>query len=248
MAGIPVPPAGPSKIPPVRWPQGDLAWIQTISNAPADPIPAPPAGTGGLVESGQLVLFGGSLFNASVTPATVTLYDGMDAKGGPVAQLVIPPGLPSLASSDTSAAFAAATAGSASLPAGNQITGFTVTLSAAGTAAGTITVSNLLGGVNLVYDVPVGATSLSVQFPQPLQAAAAAAITVAISAITGGGAGHINITGQAVTAVAAPAQLSLPRAGVLLEIGLFMAVTGGVVTGTLYVAHLWKYPFTPPGE
>lgn len=137
-AGIVPQAPGPRGIPPVRWPQGSLEWLLQIGNVPADPVPAPVAGTGGLVESGQLALFGGSLQNTATTAATVTLFDGMDAKGGQVAIM-------SIAASSTF-------------------------------------------------------------------------------------------------------QLNLPRAGVLLEMGLFMVVTGGVVVGTLYVAHLWKYPFTPPGE
>lgn len=248
LAGLPPPGPPVHPLPPGRFPQGDLDWIVKISNAPADPIPVPAAGTGGLVESGQMVLFGASLSSFSGAPATVNFYDGMDVKGGLVAQLVIPPSTSSQTSADASAAFAAGVAGSAALLAGQLITGFTVTLASGGTAAGTVTVSGLLGGVNLVYDLPAGATSLSVQFPQPLNAAAAAAITVAVSAITGGGAGHVNITGLAVSGAAAPVQLNIPRAGILLELGLFMTVTGGIVTGTAYVAHLWKYPFTPPGE
>lgn len=137
-AGIPAPGPAPRGVPPVRWPQGSLEWLLQIGNIPADPVPAPSAGAGGLVESGQLALFGGSLNNTAATAATVTLFDGMDAKGGQVAIMIIP------------------------------------------------------------------ATSTF--------------------------------------------QLNLPRAGVLLEMGLFMVVTGGVAVGTLYVAHLWKYPFTPPGE
>lgn len=137
-AGIKLAPGPDRGIPPVRFPQGDLEWILKISNAPADPIPMPPGGIGGLVESGQMVLFGGSVVNTATTVTTLTLYDGMDIKGGQAGQFTIPAS------------------------------------------------SNL--------------------------------------------------------------QITLPRAGVLLEIGLFAQVSGGFATGTLYVAHLWKYPFTPPGE
>lgn len=61
-----------------------------------------------------------------------------------------------------------------------------------------------------------------------------------------------DVKGGQVATVNVPAsssvQLALPRAGLFLEIGLFMTVTGGNVTGQAYVAHLWKYPYTPPGE
>lgn len=122
----------------VRWPQGDLAWLLEISNMPADPVPLPAAGSGGLVESGQMTLFGGSLVNSGTAASTVTIRDGMDATGGLIAQVTVP------------------------------------------------ATSNL--------------------------------------------------------------QLNLPRAGVICEIGLWVTVVLGSVTGSLYVAHLWKYPFTPPGE
>lgn len=137
-AGIPLPPAPVRGIPPVRWPQGDLYWLTTISEVPADPVGLPAAGTGGLIETGQLILFGGSVQNTATTAATLTIYDGADAKGTQLGVHVIP------ASTDR--------------------------------------------------------------------------------------------------------QITLPRAGVLCEIGLFIVVTGGVVTGTFYVGHIWKYPFTPPGE
>lgn len=122
----------------LRWPQGSLEWLIAIASCPADPVPLPAAGAGGLVESGQMAVFGGSLINTAAGAATVTVYDGVDAKGGQIAQVTVP--------------------------------------------------------------------------------------------------------------AAANFQWSLPRAGVLLEMGLFVVVAGGVVTGTLYVAHFWKYPFTPPGE
>lgn len=138
LAGIPVPPAGPSRIPPVRWPQGDLDWLTTVAEAPADPVPVPsPAGTG-LIETGQMILFGGSFVNSSTAAVTITLRDGQDASGGFIAQVTVP-------------------------------------------ASGNI-------------------------------------------------------------------QLALPRAGVIIELGLFITGLGTVITGAAYVAHLWKYPFTPVAE
>lgn len=137
-AGIPPPPAPARGVPPVRWPQGDISWLNLISEIPADPVGLPPAGAGGLVETGQLILFGGSVQNTGTAAATLTIYDGADAKG-------------------------------------TQL------------------------GVHII-------------------------------------------------AASTDRQITLPRAGVLCEIGLFVTVTGGVVVGTFYVGHIWKYPFTPPGE
>lgn len=138
LADIPAPPPGGGQIPPVRGPQGDLAWLIAIGSVPADPVGLPPGGAGGLVESGQLILFGGSLLNAGTVAGHVNLFDGMDAKGTLIVQL----------------------------------------------------------------DIAAGAS----------------------------------------------AQLSIPRAGIFCEIGLFAVVTAGTITGPVYVGHIWKYPFTPPGE
>lgn len=138
LAGIPAQPAPARGIPPVRWPQGDLDWLVKIGNAPADPVPVPGFNVAGLIETGQMILFGGSLVNSATTATTVTIRDGQDATGGLIATITVP------ASSNV--------------------------------------------------------------------------------------------------------QLALPRGGVICELGLFMTGLGGVVTGALYVAHLWKYPFTPPGE
>lgn len=137
-AGIPAPPAPVRGIPPVRGPQGDLDWLTDIGEVPADPVSLPSSGASGLVESGQLILFGGSFKNSGTVAGHVDLYDGMDTKGTLIVQL----------------------------------------------------------------DVAAGAS----------------------------------------------VQLSVPRAGVFCEIGLFASVTAGVITGPAYIGHIWKYPFTPPGE
>ena len=137
-AGIPSGPAPVGGVPPVRWPQGSLEWLIAIASVPADPVSLPPAGAGGLVESGQLILFGGSFLNAGTVAGHVNLFDGADAKGTLIVQL----------------------------------------------------------------DIAAGAS----------------------------------------------ANLNIPRAGILCEIGLFAVVTAGTITGPAYVGHVWKYPFTPPGE
>lgn len=112
--------------------------VLLAGNLPADPVPLPAAGAGGLVESGRNVITGGSLVNTATTAATVTLYDGQDAKGGQIAQFNVP--------------------ASSALP------------------------------------------------------------------------------------------FTFPNRGVLLEMGLFVVVTGGVITGSAYLIHLWRYPFTPAGD
>lgn len=138
LAGVPPPGPAVKQIPPGRWPQGSLEWLLAISNVPSDPVGMPLGGAGGLVETGQLILFGGSFDNTSTNAAVVVLVDGADAKGTQIVKFTIP---------------------------------------------------------------------ASSQF-----------------------------------------QLNVPRAGILCEIGLFSTVTGGVLLGTAYVGHVWKYPFTPPGE
>ena len=121
-----------------RWPQNALGYLSLLGDLPADPVPLPAAGTGGLVESGQLTVTGVNLVNSGTAAATVTLADGTDSKGAPFATL------------------------------------------------------------------PVAANT-SATFP-------------------------------------------FPNKGVLLEAGLFATVTGGSVTGTAYVVHWWKYPFTPAAD
>lgn len=110
------------------------------------------------------------------------------------------------------AAFAGGSGATVTLPAGAEVTGWTVT--AASTAAaenGTITVSNVPGGP-LVYDFTMpnggnGAPYQSPPLPGPL-VSTGSPITVAISAITSGSAGHIivyyQMGGSATAATAYP--------------------------------------------
>lgn len=116
----------------------DYRLVLGAGNLPADPVPLPAAGAGGQVETGRSVITGVNLINTATTAATVTLYDGQDAKGGQIAQ----------------------------------------------------------------YNIPASTASPFV----------------------------------------------FPNRGVLLEMGLFVVVTGGVVVGTAYLIHLWRYPFTPIGD
>ena len=243
-------PAGPPvrSIPPGRWPQGDLNWLVAIASVPADPIGLPPAGTGGLVESGQLILFGGSLVNTGAAAGHINLFDGVDTKGTQVAQVDLPLGSSTTATSTATGAISAG-AGSAALGNGVSATGFTLSFSAAPSTTGTAVLSNVTGGP-YTFNIPSGQTSpYTVVFPGPITASSAGVAPTLTIAGLGTGAGTIELYGQAVTVVASPAvQLNIPRAGLLLEIGLFAQVTAGSVTGIVYVGHVWKYPFTPPGE
>ena len=58
--------------------------------------------------------------------------------------------------------------------------------------------------------------------------------------------------GQVVAAYAiaasGPLNPFLPATGILLEIGCYLVVTGAVLSGAVHLIHLWRYPFTPPGE
>lgn len=90
------------------------------------------------------------------------------------------------------------TGGNASLPAGSNITGFTVTFTAATTAAGTVTVSNVAGGP-LTYNIPVGTTVFTINYPGAGLPASGGAPTVAVSATVGVGPGNIVDTGTLVT-------------------------------------------------
>ena len=248
LAGIPARLAPARGVPPVRWPQGDLAWLMAISNVPSDPIGLPPGGAGGLVESGQLILFGGSLINTGAAAGHINLFDGVDTKGTQVAQVDLPLGASSAATSTATGAISAG-AGSAALGNGVSATGFTLSFSAAPSTTGTAILSNVTGGP-YTFNIPSGQTSpYTVAFPGPITASSAGVAPTLTIAGLGTGAGTIELYGQAVTVAASPAvQLNIPRAGLLLEIGLFAQVTAGSVTGIVYVGHVWKYPFTPPGE
>lgn len=113
----------------------DYRLVLQAANLPADPVPLPAAGAGGLVESGRSVITGGNLVNNSTVAATVTILDGQDAKGGVIAVLNVP--------------------ASSALP------------------------------------------------------------------------------------------FNLPNKGVMAEMGIFVTVAAGNITGTAYLVHLWRYPFTP---
>lgn len=58
-------------------------------------------------------------------------------------------------------------------------------------------------------------------------------------------------TGEIIGQVTVPASSSLPlntaNDGVLAEIGLFVAVSGGTITGSIWAVPLWHYNITPPG-
>lgn len=61
-----------------------------------------------------------------------------------------------------------------------------------------------------------------------------------------------DATGEIIGQVTVPASSSLSlntaNDGVLAEIGLFVAVSGGTVTGSVWAVPLWHYNITPPGE
>jgi hypothetical protein len=94
----------------------------------------------------------------------------------------------------------AAGAGSATLPAGASVTGFTLTFSAAMSVAGTATLSNVAGGP-ITFAIPSGQLApYTVTFPQPIAASSAAAIPTLTVAGGGTGAGNIALYGSTSTA------------------------------------------------
>ena len=59
--------------------------------------------------------------------------------------------------------------------------------------------------------------------------------------------GQLALPGQ--IAASGAVLLDVPGQGVLLENGCYLVVTTAVLTGVLYLIHLWRYPgLTPPGE
>lgn len=247
-AGIPVLPAPVRGIPPVRWPQGSLEWLIAIASVPADPVAVPSGGTGGLVESGQLILFGGSLVNAGPGAGHINLFDGVDLKGTQIVSLDVP--APAVTpSTSTATGSITSGAGSAALPNGVPVTGFTVTFSAPPSTAGTLVLSNVTGGPYTFNVTTTPQNPYTVSFPNSITATSGSVAPTLTAAGLGTGAGTIELYGQSLaTAASSSANLNIPRAGILCEIGLFAQVTFGSVTGPVYIGHVWKYPFTPPGE
>ena len=84
-------------------------------------------------------------------------------------------------------------AGTASLPAGSTLTGFTATFSAA-TSSGTITVSNVNGGP-FTYSIPSGATSFTQSYGAGLEDSSATSGPAVTAAGLGTAAGNIAVYG-----------------------------------------------------
>lgn len=140
----------------------------------------------GVVTAGGLIAIGGDTGQQPVGPTSGNWW---------FLRAIVVNGLASLAAGTGTSGEGTFTAGAgaASLPAGASITGFTVSFSAAASTAGTITVSNVVGGP-IVYDVPAGqAAPIVVTYPVPIPASGGAA-TVTVAGL-GTGAGAIEISG-----------------------------------------------------
>lgn len=154
------------------------------------------------------------------------------------------------------AAIVAATAGNVSLPhATDSLTGFAVELTTAGTAAMTITVSNVVGGP-FTYVVAVGVTSFVINFPTALlstgvapnvawsaTAAAVGEMNIFGATAQGGGTGvqtvvEIQDVGNILGEISlAPTQAEtdqLRDAGVPCQGQIKLHVISGTVTGVVY--------------
>lgn len=118
--------------------KGSFEWLALAATLPADPVPLPSGGGSGLVESGRHIFAGMAVVNTATTAGTVSILDGQDSHGQPIASFPIPAS----------------------------------------------------GGLNP----------------------------------------------------------SLPTGGILLEVGCYIVVTGAILSGGIHLIHLWRYPYTPPGE
>jgi hypothetical protein len=148
-----------------------------------DPIPIPPVAPGsttGLLDMPQMLRpLLGQNWDIHTISAT-----GIAASAGTTASGTI-----------------AAGAGSAALPAGASLNSFNVTFSVAPTTAGTLTLTNGLGGTE-VYNVAVGQTSLTVPFSPALAAATSgSAITLTAAGLGGTAAGTIILQGATAAGV-----------------------------------------------
>lgn len=124
------------------------------------------------------------------------------------------------------AAIAAATAGGVALPSVNDsLSGFDIQLSTVGTAAMTVTVSNVTGGP-YTYTIPTGQQSLSVRYPVPLNGfSGPPQIAWSSTASAVGNASIYGIANVAATATSTPFtlvlgkrswNLNLPPSGILV--------------------------------
>lgn len=91
-------------------------------------------------------------------------------------------------------------AGSAGLPVGSSISGFTITFSAGASTAGTATLSGGVFGGPYTYAIPSGQIApYTITFPSPIPATGTPTVTVAG---LGTAAGNIQITGLSVPSIA----------------------------------------------
>lgn len=155
--------------------------------------------------------------------------------------------------------FAAGAAGSVTLPVGASLTG--IAISTASTAAvenGTVSISNVLGGpLNFAFTSPNGGNSMAVLDPPllvPLQPSGGQ-ITVAITAITSGAAGHIvafytlgqvqatvnfldgaQLLAEATASIGQAASFDVGGNGLYVGTQLNITVNGGTVSGVAWVS------------
>jgi hypothetical protein len=159
--------------------------------ADAQPLKATLRASGTVPASGTLVLdLGKPSLGREWVVRHWCVVDPSNASLGPLV-----PG----ATTSNSTAFGAGAAGSAALPAGASLSGFTVTTGAPGTppVAATVTVTNVTGGP-LTYSLEETASGglLQQTYTPPLQPSpSGAAPTVSIGAAAGGAAGNITVTG-----------------------------------------------------
>lgn len=184
----------------------------------------------------------GTVFNSSPVAAGI----GPSSTCQVYADLVGTPATSSAPTQSATASFAGGSGATVTLPAGATILGYTVT--AASTAAaenGTVTISNVPGGpLVLDYVMPNGGNGAPYQdknFPGGL-APAGGAITVAVSAITSGSAGHIIVyyqNGGSATALTAYPQLPdmIMKSGWSVQLAVGGVQTGDQVSGIVLITE-----------
>lgn len=164
-----------------------------------------------------------------------------------------PPAAPDAAT----AAIVAAAAGNVAIPAGASLTGFDINLSTVGTAAMTVTVTNVPNGP-YTYILPAGQTRLTVSFPVALPAtagqptvswtatAAAVGTIVAYGVTSGGGAGSAsiveitsggNVIGEAKMDPGGVHNAWFGGGGILIEQDITLHGSGGIPAGVIYVSY-----------
>lgn len=245
-------------------------WLAFAAGLPADPVPIPLSASNQLIETGRQILLGGSLINTGSGSAQSVVTPANPAAGANFTYTNTS-GVPQVLEALKALFTASASAGSRFLQwqildASSNVLAYGIN-TAAVVASTSCTVDAAIGNS---YQASATGTWQS-PLPAGLVIPPGGFVTLITTILAGdqwsaivltfgqlGGSGYAEVrdgmdaTGGLIARVVVPAggaaSLQLPSYGVLCETGLYLVVSQATISGSLWVTHLWKYPFTPPGE